>query len=94
MRRHPPRIRNQPSRVGCTFGVSGSTVQCITALVSCLSVTSSESPLPLPATANSAISKVLEHPDVAIGCIARHRQIPPVGRLYSFGAHEIEFLMP
>jgi hypothetical protein len=40
------------------------------------------------------LSKVLDHPDVAIGCPARHRQMPPVGRRYSFGAHEIEFLMP
>ncbi len=57
MRRHPPRIRNQPPRVGCAFGVSGATVRCITALVSCLPVTSSESPLPLPTTANFATLK-------------------------------------
>ena len=40
------------------------------------------------------LSKVLDHPDVAIGCIARHRQMPPVGRRYSFGLNEIEFLIP
>ena len=40
------------------------------------------------------LSKVLDHPDVAIGCIGRHRQMPPVGRRYSFGAEEIEFLLP
>jgi hypothetical protein len=40
------------------------------------------------------LSKVLDHPDVAIVCVARHLQMPPVGRRYSFGAHEIEFLMP
>lgn len=39
-------------------------------------------------------SKVFDHPGVAIGGPARHRQMPPIGRLYSFGAHEIEFLMP